>query len=182
MKLTYFLRGLGVGIIFAAVVFFTAYQTDKERMTDAEIINRAKELGMVEKEDPLKDLLSTQADMAGDKGESKEDAENAALDSTTANSTEDSSATDEKTKMESTTEGTTETSAESKKGTVTIKIDGGSSSYTVCQKLQTAGLIEDANEFDAYLVKNGYASRLRVGEYTLKQGMSFADIAAAISE
>ena len=179
MRLTYFLRGLGVGIIFASAVFFTAYQTSsRDQMTDAEIVNRAKELGMVEKEDPLEDLLSTQADMTKDGETSKEDNENTALDDTTGNSKEDSSATTEKKEKGQATEAMTE----SNKETVTIKIDGGTSSFAVCQKLQNAGLIEDANEFDEYLVKNGYASRLRVGEYTLKKGMSFDNIAAAITE
>ena len=43
-------------------------------------------------------------------------------------------------------------------------------------------MIEDASEFDAYLIQNGYASRIRVGEHTLKRGMSYHDIAEAISD
>lgn len=176
MKFKYFLRGLGVGIIFASVVFFTAYQTGtRGKMTDAEIVKQAKELGMVEKEDPLKDLLPTQVDTATDKETSQEDNENSILGDTTGELEKDSSSVSEREKA-------TEVTTESKEDMVTIKIDGGASSYSICQKLQNAGLIEDANEFDEYLVKNGYASRLRVGEYTLEKGMSFQDIASIISE
>lgn len=188
MKLKYFLRGLGVGIIFSCVIFFTAYQTGASgKMTDEQIINRAKELGMVKKEDPLEDLISKQEDPA--KETSKEDNKDTAVKDTDGTSKKDSAATDSESKKEQTTEVTTqeqttqgETTAEEKGETVTIKIDGGSTSYAVCQKLHNAGLIENADEFDTYLVKNGYASRIRVGEYALKKGMSFQDIAEAISE
>lgn len=190
MKLKYFLRGLGVGIIFSCVVFFTAYQSGAAgKMTDAQIMNRAKELGMVEKEDPLENLLPKQADAAKDRETSKDDNENTTLKDTDKNSEKDSTAETGEEKKEQTTEVTTQaqtkavqTTTAEKKETVTIKIDGGSTSYTVCQKLHKAGLIENADEFDAYLVKNGYADRIRVGEYTLKKGMSFQDIAEAISE
>ena len=47
MKLAYFLRGLGIGIIFCAIVFSFSKGTTST-MTDEEIISRAKELGMVE--------------------------------------------------------------------------------------------------------------------------------------
>jgi cell division protein YceG involved in septum cleavage len=66
--------------------------------------------------------------------------------------------------------------------TITITVERGSSSYPVCQKLQEAGMIEDAAEFDTYLVENGYADRISVGEHTLKMGMDFHDIAEAISD
>ncbi|MGN0155222.1 MAG: hypothetical protein ACI4A3_12295, partial [Lachnospiraceae bacterium] len=61
MKFKYFLRGVGVGIIFASIIFLTVYQenTSKE-LSDAQIIERAKELGMVEEKNPIGDLLSTE--------------------------------------------------------------------------------------------------------------------------
>ena len=48
MKLKYYLRGLGFGIFFTALICGTGHSTAKEPMTDSEIIQRAKELGMVE--------------------------------------------------------------------------------------------------------------------------------------
>lgn len=48
MKLKYYLRGLGVGIICTAVIMGIATSgKSKERLTDAEIIERARLLGMV---------------------------------------------------------------------------------------------------------------------------------------
>ena len=48
MKLKYYLRGLGFGIFFTALICGTGHSTAMEPMTDSEIIQRAKELGMVE--------------------------------------------------------------------------------------------------------------------------------------
>mgnify|MGYP001142378690 CR=1 FL=1 len=49
MRFKYFLRGLGVGIVFASLIFFMVYKENATpKMSDKQIIERAKELGMVE--------------------------------------------------------------------------------------------------------------------------------------
>ena len=47
MKRKYFVRGLGVGILFGALIMFAAYMTSgKNRMSDEDVIKRAQELGL----------------------------------------------------------------------------------------------------------------------------------------
>lgn len=59
MKLKYYLRGLGIGIICTAIIMGIALSGNKkETMTDTEIIERARLLGMVMLED-TKDLPET---------------------------------------------------------------------------------------------------------------------------
>lgn len=48
MKLKFYLRGLGIGIIFSALICSAGKTNASEPMSDSEIISRAKELGMVE--------------------------------------------------------------------------------------------------------------------------------------
>jgi outer membrane biosynthesis protein TonB len=48
MKLKYYMRGLGIGIVVAAVLMGIALGGDKERLSDDDIMARAKALGMVE--------------------------------------------------------------------------------------------------------------------------------------
>lgn len=48
MKLKYYLRGMGAGMIFAALIMGVALGGRTETLSDSEIIERAKELGMVE--------------------------------------------------------------------------------------------------------------------------------------
>ncbi|MBE5828617.1 MAG: endolytic transglycosylase MltG [Butyrivibrio sp.] len=50
MKLKYYLRGMGIGIILTAIVMGFALGGRKATMSDAEIIQRAKALGMVDGE------------------------------------------------------------------------------------------------------------------------------------
>ena len=52
MKLKYYLRGLGVGVICTAIIMGIALSGNKkETLTDAEIIERARLLGMVMEEE-----------------------------------------------------------------------------------------------------------------------------------
>lgn len=211
MKFKYFLRGLGFGIVFSAIICLTAYQGNaKKGMTDEEIIRRAKELGMVEQEDQVGKLLGidqqneksedesskTEPQNETEAGKSKQDSETKSGETKEKNS-EDASSTENETKeknqtskqkekkTESSTEKkdkTTEKKSGEKEKTVKITIKRGDSSFPVCEKLQELGIIENAAEFDTYLVENGYASRIRVGEHSLKKGMSYHDIAEAISD
>ena len=183
MKFKYFLRGLGTGIIFTAVVCLIAFQgSGTKNISNKEVIERAKELGMVEKEESVEDMFSSE--QTGK--ETKE--------ITTEKKTTEEKTTEEKTTEAKTTESTTEesqitdretteqTTEDNIGKTVTITIKGGATSYPVCQELQELGLIEDATDFDNYLIKNGYANRISVGTHTLKIGMSYEEIAIAISD
>ena len=201
MKFKYFLRGLGVGIIFASVICIVAFQSaDSRNISDKEVIERAKELGMVEKQDSVKDMFATDETKEKEKTTEHQTIEEKKTESTTkkkvseekkTKATTEKKTTEEKTTEEKTTEATTEkkTTEEKttetmteKKTTVTITIKGGMSSYPVCQMLQEQGLIKDASDFDNYLIKNGYANRISVGTHTLKIGMTYEEIAIAISD
>lgn len=62
MNLKYYVRGIGVGILFSAVVMSVAFHgSSRNGLSDEQIIARAKELGMVESStvNSLDDLLAT---------------------------------------------------------------------------------------------------------------------------
>ncbi|MDF2868921.1 MAG: hypothetical protein K0R05_496 [Anaerocolumna sp.] len=62
MNLKYYVRGIGVGILFSAVVMSVAFHgSSPNGLSDEQIIARAKELGMVESNavNALDDLLTT---------------------------------------------------------------------------------------------------------------------------
>ncbi len=56
MKLKYYLRGLGVGVVLTAVIMGVVLGRGTSRMSDEEVIKRAKQLGMVEAESTLSSL------------------------------------------------------------------------------------------------------------------------------
>ena len=65
--------------------------------------------------------------------------------------------------------------------TQTITIVAGDSSYSVAQKLEKAGLVESAAEYDSYLCANGYDRKIRTGTFTVTDGDSKEQIANAIT-
>lgn len=217
MKFKHFLRGLGIGIIFASIISITAFQaSDMNKISDKEVIERAKELGMVEKQESVQDTLKKEPATEGTKEKvttetvanqdtttkdesqtkKKTTKDNTSEQKTTEEKTTKEKTTEEKTTEQMTTKATTQESTTQKstteksttqekkpeKKTVQITIRGGMSSYPVCQMLQELGMVKDAAEFDDYLVKNGYANRISVGTHTLTIGMSFEEIAIAISD
>lgn len=169
MKFKYFLRGIGIGVLFSAIIFLAAYQTiPQKKPTDAEIIKMAKELGMVEKNDTLGKLIENNSEEADTEEVITEQATKVEQDVPTEQETTEKSTAD----ISETTEVTT----------YEITVAAGSSSYPVCQQLEQLGLIDNAQAYDDYLIEHGYASKISVGTHILKKGMSDEEIAIAISD
>lgn len=76
MKLRMYLRGLGLGMIVAALVLTFGVKTENRTMTDAEVRARAKELGMVDEATTLKNANVPEGkteDVAPEEEEKKEE-------------------------------------------------------------------------------------------------------------
>lgn len=65
--------------------------------------------------------------------------------------------------------------------TVTVVISQGDSSDTVARKLHSAGLVDSAGEFDAFLIQHGYDKKMRAGTKNIKKDASWQEIAEQIS-
>lgn len=57
MNLKYYLRGLGIGILVTAIIMLVISYQNKQTLTDNEIKQRAKELGMVDESESLTKLV-----------------------------------------------------------------------------------------------------------------------------
>ena len=51
----------------------------------------------------------------------------------------------------------------------------------VANKLENAGIIDDADDFNDYLCENGYASNIQNGKFTIASDMSYREIAETIT-
>lgn len=189
MKFKYFTRGLGVGIIFSAIIMLVAYVSNGSyKLTDDEIKNRAKKLGMVEASTdiltkPASATDSAEAEQNNQDKNNKDDAEDkdtaelttkATTEANTVTTTE--ATTEEITTTEATTEATTEETP-SELVTATITVTAGMGSYEAALLLQNAGIIEDASDFDAYLNKNGYSTKIRIKSEKFNNAMTYEEIA-----
>ncbi len=64
---------------------------------------------------------------------------------------------------------------------VSVTIVKGESSTAVAKKLQNAGVITDAAQFDSYLCLNGFDRKLVTGAHTIPAGASARDVAEIIT-
>ena len=142
MKLKYYLRGLGIGILVTAVIMGITQESRKQTLSDREIRERAAALGMVEPGNSLADLQATEAPTATAKPTQKPVA------TETPAATETPTATAKPT--EKPTEKPTQKPTE-EEDTYVLEIQSGDGSYQVAYRLQQAGLVADARDFDNFV-------------------------------
>ena len=168
MKIKYFIRGLGMGILVTAVVLGISGQSD---MSDEDIILRAKNLGMVFQEDitddaEKPDIVQTPKPTEEATGVPKEAA----------------SARHEAEEVTPEAINTNKPAENPAPKTISFTIERGDWSRMVSEKLQKLGVIKDSKEFDKYLVDNGYANKIKVGDFSVEKGADFSEIAKIITQ
>lgn len=171
IRLKYYLRGLGIGMAVTALVLSIA-GNEATAMTDAQVRERAIELGMVDADSLVLSELR--------ENETHERSDDASEEQTTKEPSEDGMEISEAEEVteETVAEGTFLGEAVQ---SVTIEIQTGASSVTVSRELEAAGLISNAGEFDDYLCDNGYSRVLRVGTYEIPVGTKEEEIAKIIT-
>lgn len=173
MKLKYYLRGLGVGIVVTAVILTIANHLGN-KMSDEDIIKRAAKLGMVMKEDESL-FPPTEPETTTPEPTSPSPTEQ---DTTAVKPAEPETTTPVPTEPET----TTPVSAEPQTSgvvihTATITVTSGMYSEAVSQRLEEAGIVKNWREFNEYLTSNGYAERLQTGTHSFNSEMDFNEIA-----
>ena len=184
MKRKYYLRGIGVGILFATIILFTAYSISGQgKMTDEEVIARAEELGMI-KSGTILDNLPRPSSTEDTSNSSQSDPST----STTEAGNSEDSGTDTETSSEKPQEPDTGTEADTSTEAedpnvrmVSFTVVKGMNSWNVATILQDQGVIADAADFDAYLEANGYSSRISTGDYTIAVGSDYETIAKLLT-
>ena len=219
MRLKYFLRGVGIGILVTTIILTVTHSSER-RMSDSEVIDRAIELGMSFSashsgqqsgtEEASLDESSTGQETSGDdvtddsQNETETESGSQSSSETVSESTSNGETSTGKvseavtgmttqaiTETTETTETTTELTTENNNAgsaagvmnnevTCTINITKGMSSRTVCDMLKQNGIIEDAADFDRYLIKTGYDDKIRVGEVEVNSGMTYEELTASL--
>lgn len=176
MKLKYYMRGLGVGIIVTALLMGVALSGRKETMTDEEIRERALEMGMVEEENGV---------LADDLG--KEETETPELTAQTVSENEAEQENDSEAEgapeqeIVPEAEGDPEGADETETDSIIITVHSGDGSRSVANRLQEAGVIDDAAAFDVFLCGNGYDKRIAAGEHEISANATPQEIAEALT-
>lgn len=205
MKLKYYMRGLGTGILFAVVVMGLTGANEKAKMSNAEIIHAAKALGMVEGESGknLSGLSPTLAPTVNPTKAVNPDATiTPALEETkdpssiitpepintptptvtpTVAPTPEPTIAPTPTAKPATTVAPKPTNT-TKKETIILNIKKGMYSHAVAQEAYRVGLIDNVEAFDKYLMDHGYASNIRINTYEFEKGASMWEIAEKITK
>ena len=178
MKLKYYLRGLGIGILVTAVIMGVTQGSRKETLSDREIRERAAALGMVEPGNSLADLEAAETPAATEIPEAIEtpvateipEAIETPAATEIPEAAETPAATEAPAATPEVTARPTQKPAEEEEGSsYTFEIQAGDSSYQVAYRLQQAGLVADARDFDNYLCSKGYDRKLKTGSYEIPE-------------
>lgn len=205
MKLKYYMRGLGIGIVVAAVLMGIALGGDKERLSDDEIMARAKALGMVEssvladlnkdKETEINPENDTQSEAEDETQEPSKDEPVKEPQSEQQTDPEEEQQSEPKDEPQTESEKEPQTEPDNQPDTeaqnppqedaqeeyVTLVIERGESSVSVSRSLAELGLVESAKDYDRYLCSNGYDKSIKVGTHKIKVGSTDKEIAEIIS-
>ena len=182
------MRGLGIGMVVTALLMGIA-TGEKIPLSDAEIRAKALELGMVEGDslrltdlqnvqpssDPAGGQPSGEEALAPERGSGQEDAE----DSGTAQEGKEPS---ESGSSPGGQENPSEPGSDPEEDRpVTIVIEAGMDSYSICKMLAESGLLEDAAAFDEYIYGLGYSRYIQAGTYEISIGTDMEEIAKIIT-
>lgn len=175
MKLKYYLRGLGIGILVTAAILTIVYHT-KGSMSDSQIMKHAAQLGMVmaSTEDDTLFAQTTQVDTTIEETGTISVEETTTVVETTEAVTEAST--------EKPTEAPTEAPTEPAAAEAVLTISPGMYSESVSAELVRLGIITNQKEFNSYLVNNGYAECIQTGDFKIKADMSYDEIARIITK
>ena len=204
MKLKYYLRGLGIGMIVTALILGISFSNRQDQtsqiMKDDQIRERAAELGMVDSSELTLAALQNSAKQPteGTPEETTQTQEQNNIEAepeTTVpaetqataepETTQEPEATaepePEKTAAPETTAEQEVTEAPQRTQTASITIQRGDDSGSASRRLYEAGLVENAKAFDNYLCNNGYSRSINPGTYEIAPGTSEEEIAKIIT-
>ena len=207
MKQKYFLRGLASGIVVTTLILTISFNARNDDISEKEIIARAEKLGMVMKEKNDSVTLSVTPVIKTEETDVTQEAEvtqtmtteetkqpvatptleptkePVATATLTLEPTKEPVATPEPTKepVPTATPTPTPEAVQSSTEKKVLTIVMGMWSDKVARELETMGVVEDAVDFDQYLIRNGYAERLVVGTYEIPAGATYEQIAQIIT-
>lgn len=193
MRLKYYLRGVGIGIIFATLVMTVSSLVHKYNISDEYIIREARKLGMVMKDEQKNDGLwagedteenstdesgNTQNSQATEDSQSTEDTQVAGSETVPSESESESTAPVEpEPPAEPEPPVEPEPPAESETVEyVTVVIESGDYARQVAEKVRDAGLIQDAEDFRKYIGTMGYGQSMHPGTYYIPVGSDYEEI------
>ena len=180
MKLKYYLRGLGIGIIVTTIILVSCFSMQKPKMTDAQIIEKASQLGMIMPEQDsvvAAETETTEPEETQQKNEQQVAAEEAQQETEQQTEVQKEQATEE-TQQDAPSEDTENAESEepAQQEPFTLVVNRGDVCRTMCENLAANGVIDDSEGLRKYLSEVGYASFISAGTYQIPYHASYEEI------
>lgn len=187
MRLKYYLRGLGLGIIFTCLMFML-FSNKKADNTDQMDVNQQLEtttetLSSQTSGDDKNDTANDEAVSDGADVQNNTDAD---IDVNAQNNTDAQNPADNQTGESDTTDTSNQTDDSDITGEtgtddvqdeyVTLVIEKGDIARDVAESLYENGIIDDVESFRKYLGETGVSRTLHAGEYNIKVGSTYEEI------
>ncbi len=175
MKLKYYIRGAGMGILVTVIIMSIAFSgLEKKNQTEA--------ASGTEQTESHGETVKSAAESEVLKETEAVDSTEIATESVAETDTEPLTETD--TEIETESPALTDTKIETETTTITkihtVSIIAGEDSYTIAKRLKELGIIDDAEAFNEYLEDENYDNVLRPGTYDIEEGLSYGDLAGII--
>lgn len=168
-----FWRGFGIGVLFTAAILGLSCLI---RTSDANVISRAKKLGMEFAQNEKKGTLATASPQT--EQETKQKSSATAKPSATKNNASENKTEEKKKSMEQEKE---KMEKEIRNAAKRLEIDVGDWSDTVSKELEKLGVVDSAKEFDQYLNENGYSNSINAGTYDVSVEDTYEELARKIT-
>lgn len=206
MKLKYYLRGLGIGIAVTALLMGYSNKnraaepkaevateetagdlladrngeaTTEEVIEQSTVENVTVETDSAETSEEEISQQGTASELESSTQEAETITETESVTETETESVQAEETTDKKEQTQSSTEADAGNALP--QTTIEINIVRGDDSGTAARKLQNAGIVESATEYDAYLMQHGYDKKIRVGKVEIPVDATWQEIAEYIS-
>ena len=200
MNWKFYIRGLGIGILVTAAILSFSAPGSAGALSDDDVRERALALGIIDNV-AISQLASGEAEVATPTASPAPTAaatptasptpspspspealpSPTEADNTSGGDTDGDSDTDGDIGGDAVTDGDGDTLgdivASGDGEIVVIQINSGDDSYRVSSRLENAGLVPLASEFNNYLIENGYSRSLRPGSHEIMMGTDFETMA-----
>lgn len=184
MKLKYYLRGLGVGIIISTIILTIAFSVKSSYISDEEIIERASKLGMVMQDEIKSEEISEDDSQVNQDDKTKTDDEKDEPIEANTEYQKPSERKNESKEVEKTDDNSADEAVINENKDVVnyipFTIKAGQSSNDVAANLQKAGLVDDAESFNKYLNSTGVDGLIQAGTFYVSDQSTYDDLAAIL--
>ncbi|MDE6903463.1 MAG: hypothetical protein K2P76_00680 [Lachnospiraceae bacterium] len=198
MKLKYYLRGIGIGVVVTTLIFMVSIALHKNEEKDTPVEDKKpatvadmleteseteSEAAQEDKQSPAQtpEQKSTEVNKPETKSSETKLPEEKSSETQPAEKNEDDAKDDKNENNTPSDKPADSADTSGENGKVRFEIGGGEYSDVICKKLQQANLIDSAEEFNKFLIANDYDNLILPGVYAIPKGSTYEEIAKLLT-